>query len=412
MKDKCIQNLRDPRVQVLPKGVYCVYTLDETFGANPLMQKLEQPPLYRQLIQSLVDRIRRRELKAHERVPSIRQFAREHKVSEITARRCIDELVKAGTLYTRQGIGTFVAETAADSVLEQAEVKLKRAAIIGFQGEGGGSVSSYGRMAMGIREAAGELGVEVYRSSVRKVNRNGGVASYLDANGLQGVVLFGVTDAAYIRQVASVAPTVVLDTWLEDDELDYVVVDNVPGAYRLTKHLLGLGHKRIAYVGCPRIGIEGPDESSRTDPDSHERLAGYRIALEEVGVPLDEQFIYSNDKGEERTVEEILGRSPLPTALFAFTRSVALGLKEMLEARGVRVPEDMSLVTFSADPDCLSGNYPLTCVHVDACRLGRLAVRRLAERVRSDAPDGMKLAVPGVFVEGRSVARPRADASC
>jgi DNA-binding LacI/PurR family transcriptional regulator len=367
------------------------------------MENVKHPPLYRQLIDALVGRIRSRDLKPHERVPSIRRIAREHQVSEITARRCIDEMVKAGTLYTRQGIGTFVADGAVDRIVEPVPVALKRAAVIGYVGGAASPVSSYDRMALGIEDAAGEFGVELQRVSVRQVNRCGGVEPYLGAHGLQGVVLFGITNPAYIRQVASVAPTVVLDYWLPDEELDYVVVDNVPGAYTLTRHLLELGHKRIAYVGGHRK--EDPKAPAKTDPDSHERLTGFRMAQEEANVELDERFIFLNLCGEQETVEEILSCTPPPTALFAFSRGSALRLSDLLLKRGVRVPEDMSLVTFSADPACTSPDYPLTCMYVDGRRMGRIALQRLADRIRVDTPGGMKLAVPGAFVKGRSTAR-------
>ena len=64
----------------------------------------------------------------------------------------------------------------------------------------------------------------------------------------------------------------------------------------------------------------------------------------------------------------------------------------------------MSIVTFSGDPECPEGNYPLTCINVDLRQMGRLAIRRLAERVENDTSYNIKLAVPGVFVKGGSTA--------
>jgi LacI family transcriptional regulator len=237
---------------------------------------------------------------------------------------------------------------------------------------------------------------------VRNIITNGGTSSFLDREGLQGAVLFGITDEEYIRQVSSIAPAVLLDYWMIDKNMDYIVVDNITGAFLLTQYLLKLGHKRIAYVGLKRRSRL--TDESKTDPDSHERLAGCRMALEQAGLYLKDDYFFPNLEGEEKTVEQILALPELPTALFVFTRGSAFHIHDLLKEKGISVPKDMSIVTFSGDPACLSGDYPLTCIHIDAQNMGRLAFHRLVDRVQNDTLNGVKISVPGTFIKGGSTA--------
>ena len=128
------------------------------------------------------------------------------------------------------------------------------------------------------------------------------------------------------------------------------------------------------------------------------------MAIEEAGLSLREDYIFPNLEGEEKTVKEILSLKELPTALFIFSRSSAFNIQKLLEEQGISVPDNMSIVTFSGDPACLKGNYPLTCIHINLKHMGRLALQRLSDRVRNDTQYSMKLTVPGVFVKGGSTA--------
>jgi DNA-binding LacI/PurR family transcriptional regulator len=362
------------------------------------VQTQKPDPLYKQLMDSIVSKINSKELKPHDRIGSVRTLAVKNNVSTITVRRCINELVSAGLLYSRQGKGTFVAETGSGSAGQK--TKLERAAVIGFLRKDPDSPSSYDQMSQGIQEAADQQGIKLQWTSVRKVISNGGTAAFLDREGMQGAILFGITDDEYIRQVASAAPVVVLDYWMTDKNMDYIVVDNITGSFLLTQYLLQLGHKRIAYIGLKRRNAL--TDALNADPDSHERLAGCRMALEQAGLPLKDEYIFPNLEGEEKTVKRILALPELPSALFAFTRGSAFKIQDLLQDADVHVPRDMNIVTFSGDPACLSGDYPLTCIHVDAKQMGRLALQRLVDRVQNDVLNGVKISVPGTFVKGPS----------
>jgi LacI family transcriptional regulator len=121
--------------------------------------------------------------------------------------------------------------------------------------------------------------------------------------------------------------------------------DSESGAYMITKHLIDLGHRRIAHVtGAPfRAGTD-------------ERLAGYRRALAEAGIELDPRLLirgfYSMASGIDAGKEliERFSFADMPTGIFCANDASACGVVGVLRAQGIRVPEDVSVVGFDDEP--------------------------------------------------------------
>jgi len=134
-------------------------------------------------------------------------------------------------------------------------------------------------------------------------------------------------------------PVVLIDRRLQTELASYVTVDNVEGAYMATKHLIDHGHKRIACVS-------GQDNSS----SGLERLEGYKKALAESNIPIDQTLIIPGNflrAGGYRAAEVILSlKEKRPTAIFCSNDSMALGMLEFFGKRGIRVPQDIALVGF------------------------------------------------------------------
>ena len=143
--------------------------------------------------------------------------------------------------------------------------------------------------------------------------------------------------------------------------------DNEGGAFVATEHLLGLGHRRIAYVG-------GPESLSTHSA----RLSGYRRAHDARGLPVAEALIqpgeFSQRFGYERTAALVAGGADF-TAVFAANDIVALGVLQALREAGLRVPEDVSVVGYDDVPVARQIIPALTTVHLPLEQLGREAVR-------------------------------------
>jgi LacI family transcriptional regulator len=168
-------------------------------------------------------------------------------------------------------------------------------------------------------------------------------------------------------------PCVVIDRKVEGLKADMVRGDSVDGAYQLTKHLIGLGHRRIAL-------ISGPSYVSTAE----DRVQGYLKALQEYALPVEEQLIRRGEYKQEsgyRLVKELLTTEPWPTAIFAANNFIAVGALQALREADLRVPEDIALVCFDDIPQA-SLIYPfLTVAAQPAYEMGTTAAQMLLERL-------------------------------
>ncbi|MEV0602005.1 LacI family DNA-binding transcriptional regulator [Streptomyces sp. NPDC050315] len=146
-----------------------------------------------------------------------------------------------------------------------------------------------------------------------------------------------------------------------------VYVDDVAGARGGTRHLLGLGHRRIAFVQT--TGASGFTFSS------HERLLGYRQALAEAGVPWDDELVVATPAGHKRRTAEAVGRllslREPPTAVFAEQDEVAVSVLWTLRRARIEVPERISVLGF--DDHQMAEWSDLTTIAQSPEEIGRAA---------------------------------------
>jgi LacI family transcriptional regulator len=179
-------------------------------------------------------------------------------------------------------------------------------------------------------------------------------------------------------------PVVVIDRDVPDAPIDRVHIDNVAGGYLATRHLLDLGHRRIGYIG-------GPPHLS---PVPH-RNAGYRQALQEAGLTVDEGLVIDGnfrDVGGYEGAQALLALADPPTAIFAGNDLMAIGALAASREAGVAVPDELSIVGF--DDIHLAGyiNPPLTTIAQPKYELGVIAAELLFARLaQSDLPPQRRL---------------------
>jgi LacI family transcriptional regulator len=164
-------------------------------------------------------------------------------------------------------------------------------------------------------------------------------------------------------------PIVLLNCRVEGSAFDSINLDNYGGARAMIRHLVALGHRRIAHVqGAPG------------NNDAWERLLGYRDAMQSLGEEGAEELevagAFSEDSGD-RAGREILRMKPRPTAVFAANDAMAIGLLHAFQKARVRVPEEIAVVGFDDIPIARFLTPPLTTVRVAIAELGASAIRRL-----------------------------------
>ncbi len=170
-------------------------------------------------------------------------------------------------------------------------------------------------------------------------------------------------------------PFIMLDRSFQMPNCITAKLDHVTGGYLATRHLLELGHKRIACV-------TGPNNLE----DSNRRLEGYKKALQEAGIAFDENIItegnYSMESGIA-AVDHLMGKSF--TAIFAFNDMMAYGVYKGLKSHNLSVPADISVMGY--DDIFLSEiiEVPLTTVHQPVERMGVAATRHLIGIIEGDS---------------------------
>ena len=159
-------------------------------------------------------------------------------------------------------------------------------------------------------------------------------------------------------------PLVLLGEHIGESAFPHVTVDNTAAAKAATEHLLALGCRRIAAIGAQD---SGPNETAVL------RLAGYRAALEEAGLEVDEALVLPGDgyhrEDGANAARAILARGLEPDGVFAFNDLLALGAMHVLVTSGIRVPDDVAVIGFD---DIEEGRYSTPALSSVSPKTGEL----------------------------------------
>lgn len=173
------------------------------------------------------------------------------------------------------------------------------------------------------------------------------------------------------------------------------------GGFVATKHLIDLGHRRIAYIG-----------KTAQARDAIERIAGYRAALDEANIPLDPRLQCAGDFTEDDgyvATKTLLALPEPPTAIFAGNDRQAAGVYRALHELGLTVPGDMSVIGFDNLPYTEIMNPPLTTVHAPRLELGRTAATMLLRLLNGETLEMARVVLPTQFIERQSCRRLSAE---
>ncbi|MCU1408536.1 MAG: LacI family transcriptional regulator [Microbacteriaceae bacterium] len=205
-----------------------------------------------------------------------------------------------------------------------------------------------------------------------------GAAQAFVATRAAGVIVTPLSGAVTTYLLRQNIPVVEVDRQFSAGLCDAVVVDNASVARRITDHLIDLGHRRIALL------IDETDWTTGSD-----RYAGYQHSLEESGIDLDPTLQVSagwSADDARRAAVDILARRDRPTAVFAANNLLAEGVWRAAGDLGLRIPDDLSVVSFDDAQWMSMVNPGITAVAQDAVALGRAAMDCLLERI--EKPDG------------------------
>jgi LacI family transcriptional regulator, galactose operon repressor len=230
----------------------------------------------------------------------------------------------------------------------------------------------------GVNQAIFELNYDliIYTSgSIKKrsaAEREQYFVSLLNGSVTDGVIIVTPTATSF----STAAPIVTIDPNNECPECIMIMATNHAGALAATEYLIGLGHRRIGFIGGR------PDLRS-----AQQRLDGYQDALRQAEIPLDLDLIAEGDFSTETgslCAREVLSLSNPPTAIFAANDQSAIGAIEAAREMGLRIPDDLSVVGFDNIPEAAYVHPALTTVDQFIDQMGHLATEMLIGLIQGD----------------------------
>ena len=170
-------------------------------------------------------------------------------------------------------------------------------------------------------------------------------------------------------------PKVIMDWGLEDSQADKIMDNSEEGGYIATKYLIDHGHSHIACLSGHLNKIT-----------CQERIQGFRRAMNEAKYDVNEDWILEGNFECDTAVlaaDKILAMDEKPTAVFCFNDTMALGLMSRLQQKGVKIPEEMSVIGYDNIELSEYFSPPLTTIHQPKRRVGKNAFEILLERIKN-----------------------------
>lgn len=209
-----------------------------------------------------------------------------------------------------------------------------------------------------------------------------------------GVIFCAADEALFDQHVRLIRKSgmevVAFDRAPEEVGVDALFAENLEGSYSAVDHLIRGGHRRIGIIALPDRLTTG-----------RERVAGYRKALEDAGLPVDEGLIQRSDLRQimpQDAARNLLNRDDPPTAIFVSNGPSAYGTIEVLRASGLKIPQDMAVIVFDDSEWGRMVDTPLTVVDQPAYEMGRMAAGLLLKRLADPNAPVQKIRVPVNFI--------------
>jgi DNA-binding LacI/PurR family transcriptional regulator len=208
----------------------------------------------------------------------------------------------------------------------------------------------------------------------------------------EGIILLAskVGDPSVNELLKSNFPFVVIGKPEKDHEVNWVDNNNFTISYELTQHIIAQGRRRVAFLGVSSNFIVTLD-----------RLNGYKQALIDQGLPVDESLIVESkfiDDNGYILMQQLLERGSAPTGVITGDDLLAFGVLRLINERGLKVPEDIAVAGFNNVPLANYSYPPLTSVEINAFGLGSKAFELLLTALNSDCKSYNRMIVPAKLV--------------
>ena len=356
---------------------------------------------YKQLVETLKGNILSGKYGNSNPFPSVRSLIRRHGLSNTTVLRALDELVKQGLIFRKQGAGTFVAGRA---TARKIGLIVPGIAVTDFFKPIMSEINRlaheadyelhFGEVWSGVRE---ERTAQAMELAERFVAENFAGVIYEPLTGPAGDAVNPVILEMFERNKI---PVVLLDCDIvpfpERSRWDVVGINDIEAGARIAKHLISAGARNIHFL----VGKIGPNTYRN-------RIDGAELALKSAGVRMSGSGnVLHAEPDDLKSLKRYLKRQKTPPDAFICSNdAIAAMFKKTLEAAGLNVPQDVMLTGFADLPVASLMTPTLTTVHQNRELLARTAFRRLMDRIREPDLPPCDIFIPSNIVVRESSSR-------
>lgn len=259
----------------------------------------------------------------------------------------------------------------------------------------------FSEILQGIEDVAQQSGYSLFiAASQRDLEREGVIVNAMRQHRVDGVIICSTSfSAAQSREFLEyLTPIVVINNQSAEDYRYSIYHDDVDGSRQVTRHLIDLGHEKIAYLGNSISG--------RTTLD---RLSGFQQEMAVARLPIPDDYIYQVPGGRPEQgiagLNHLLDLADRPTAMVCYNDMLAIGVLKGLQQIGIQVPEDFSVTGFDNILFSTYTNPPLTTFDQPKRTIGEEAARLLLGLLRSDAENNQPGAAKIRVLKGRLLVR-------
>jgi len=235
-----------------------------------------------------------------------------------------------------------------------------------------------------------------YYLMLRTVETAEELVTFLQRWNMDGLFITGIFKDKFFDSLAGLnIPVVLIDSYIHTKKFCNVGLEDFTGSYNATHHLIEKGHRRIGFAS-PNIKDGGVLQ---------ERFLGYKAALAEASIPFDKSIVFQQemDIASCKLVSNDIIKHPDMTGLVVSADIMAAGIMASLREKGVRIPEDLSIIGFDDISLAQLITPPLTTIHQDMNLKGRLAVDFMLQLLNGKTLDTTEIALPTRLVERDSV---------
>jgi len=347
-------------------------------------------PKYKQIKDYVAQNIQEGRYSEGEKIPSENELAEQFGVSRHTIIKALNELINDELICRRQGMGSFVVPAKAR--------RKNRIAVLVYHSDN----PYYSKIVRGIERYAKSHGFYIVLC-----NSEGDILkeeSYI--KGLLTDVDGFLISPSYMQEELSPGIRLLMQQEVPfvmisrlpsrkvTPNIDYVIPNDYAGGYKITKHLTDAGYKKILFMTVANL---------HKQPEIQDRFTGYKKALEDAGIPFDEQCIleagdtdplHGYEQDGYQMAGKIATQTETPLAIFAVGDSMAIGLMRGLRESGIKIPQDIALCGFDDIDLASQWGIELTTVRHPATEMGEKAAEILLTAIEKGKTVGQQIILP------------------